>query len=167
MPLLQSHYHTTTTQHNHIQCTQEIEAFVKADPYVENGLVPSYTIRPYMYVVCMAVLLCDDVDECFYLYNMFTLHFHSHTGLWHHDVVCYFAAAHDIVTKHIVFACTYHVYLVYYSSSNTSKKHIHTCASLMHRKGGDQEMSRWMHRQEEEGRGIVSGGGWEEAYAGR
>lgn len=29
---------------------EEIEAFVKADPYVQNGLVPSYTIRPYMVV---------------------------------------------------------------------------------------------------------------------
>lgn len=31
--------------------SQEIEAFVKADPYVANGLVPSYTIRPYMCVL--------------------------------------------------------------------------------------------------------------------
>lgn len=29
----------------------EVEAYVKADPYVKNGLVPSYTIRPYMVVV--------------------------------------------------------------------------------------------------------------------
>ena len=27
---------------------QEIEEFVKADPYVVNGLVPEYKIRPYM-----------------------------------------------------------------------------------------------------------------------
>lgn len=26
--------------------SEEIEAFVKADPYVQNGLVPSYSIRP-------------------------------------------------------------------------------------------------------------------------
>ena len=29
----------------------EIEAFVKDDPYVQNNLVPSYEIRPYMVVV--------------------------------------------------------------------------------------------------------------------
>jgi uncharacterized protein YciI len=29
---------------------QEIEDFVRKDPYVVNGLVPSYTIRPYMVV---------------------------------------------------------------------------------------------------------------------
>ena len=29
---------------------EDIEAFVKADPYVRNGLVPSHTIRPYMVV---------------------------------------------------------------------------------------------------------------------
>lgn len=29
---------------------QEIEEFVQNDPYVVNGLVPSYTIRPYMVV---------------------------------------------------------------------------------------------------------------------
>ena len=29
---------------------EDIEAFVKADPYVQNGLVPSHTIRPYMVV---------------------------------------------------------------------------------------------------------------------
>jgi len=29
----------------------EVESFVKADPYVKNGLVPSYEVRPYMVVV--------------------------------------------------------------------------------------------------------------------
>ena len=29
---------------------EDIEAFVQADPYVVNGLVPSHTIRPYMVV---------------------------------------------------------------------------------------------------------------------
>lgn len=29
----------------------EIEAFVAADPYVQNGLVPSWTIKPYAVVV--------------------------------------------------------------------------------------------------------------------
>lgn len=29
---------------------EEIEEFVKADPYVQNGLVPKYDIRPYMVV---------------------------------------------------------------------------------------------------------------------
>lgn len=29
---------------------EDIEGFVQADPYVANGLVPSYTIRPYMVV---------------------------------------------------------------------------------------------------------------------
>jgi uncharacterized protein YciI len=29
---------------------EDIEAFVQADPYVANGLVPKYTIRPYMVV---------------------------------------------------------------------------------------------------------------------
>lgn len=28
----------------------DIEAFVKDDPYVVNGLVPQYEIRPYMVV---------------------------------------------------------------------------------------------------------------------
>jgi len=28
----------------------DIEAFVKDDPYVQNGLVPAYEIRPYMVV---------------------------------------------------------------------------------------------------------------------
>lgn len=32
-----------------LHCVQDVEAFAKADPYVTNGLVPSYTIRPYMY----------------------------------------------------------------------------------------------------------------------
>jgi uncharacterized protein YciI len=30
---------------------EEVEAFVKADPYVKNGLVPSYSIKPYAVVV--------------------------------------------------------------------------------------------------------------------
>jgi uncharacterized protein YciI len=30
---------------------QEIKAFVEADPYVKNGLVPSWTIKPYAVVV--------------------------------------------------------------------------------------------------------------------
>jgi uncharacterized protein YciI len=29
----------------------DIEAFVKADPYVQNGLVPNYSIKPYAVVV--------------------------------------------------------------------------------------------------------------------
>lgn len=29
---------------------EDIEAFVQADPYVQNGLVPGYEIRPYMVV---------------------------------------------------------------------------------------------------------------------
>lgn len=29
---------------------EEVEAFVAADPYVMNGLVPSHSIRPYMVV---------------------------------------------------------------------------------------------------------------------
>jgi uncharacterized protein YciI len=29
----------------------DIEAFVKADPYVQNGLVPDYSIKPYTVVV--------------------------------------------------------------------------------------------------------------------
>ena len=29
---------------------QEVEEFVKADPYVQNGLVPKYQVRPYMVV---------------------------------------------------------------------------------------------------------------------
>lgn len=29
---------------------EEIEAFAKADPYVQNGLVPNWSIRPYMVV---------------------------------------------------------------------------------------------------------------------
>ena len=29
---------------------EDIEAFVAADPYVANGLVPSWGIRPYMVV---------------------------------------------------------------------------------------------------------------------
>ncbi|WIA13937.1 hypothetical protein OEZ85_002507 [Tetradesmus obliquus] len=29
----------------------DIEAFVKADPYVQNGLVPDYSIKPYAVVV--------------------------------------------------------------------------------------------------------------------
>lgn len=30
---------------------EEIKAFVEADPYVQNGLVPSWTIKPYAVVV--------------------------------------------------------------------------------------------------------------------
>jgi uncharacterized protein YciI len=30
---------------------EEIEAFVAADPYVINNLVPSYTIKPFAVVV--------------------------------------------------------------------------------------------------------------------
>ena len=29
----------------------DIKQFVQADPYVKNGLVPSYTIKPYACVV--------------------------------------------------------------------------------------------------------------------
>ena len=29
---------------------EEVEAFVAADPYVKAGLVPSWTVRPYMVV---------------------------------------------------------------------------------------------------------------------
>jgi uncharacterized protein YciI len=29
----------------------DIEAFVQADPYVQNGLVPNYSIKPYAVVV--------------------------------------------------------------------------------------------------------------------
>jgi uncharacterized protein YciI len=29
---------------------EDIESFVKADPYFVNGLVPSYKIRPFMVV---------------------------------------------------------------------------------------------------------------------
>lgn len=30
---------------------EEIEVFVKADPYVLNGLVPDYKIKPYAVVI--------------------------------------------------------------------------------------------------------------------